>query len=388
MPIDLDDLPRCSCGAVFLTDENLRCHTQENEKCISFFRELMRFASTQLAQFQIHSRTQDIDDIADDKPCRKHRDTEGRFHCPRWGCDFKATKPNHLLKHYGRYIPLYNEPPCVCCGKPAETIGQFLDHAKLHTSDNGDSVAKKEYLPKRCEELRKIRDGQLELETTKVKPTSGSASKKRKRKRTATSAAIDRDLPSSQPMSRMSSHHNAASSLDAIAVQCDPQRPSHIFTVHTEPGPHENRHPSPGRSAGISQLEGSTYEFQPPSENTNSRLQAAEYVESGISPLEPGPATIQDTRPQGNMFIMQPNAHVNARHVNMLPRLGNDSISSQDAGFDTNAAMNIMVQSVHPPPLQQQAIQYANLNMNNFIGPGTMYTDFSPVVSTLNFATQ
>jgi hypothetical protein len=26
--------------------------------------------------------------------------------------------------------------------------------------------------------------------------------------------------------------------------------------------------------------------------------------------------------------------------------------------------------------------------MNNFIGPGTMYTDFSPVVSTLNFATQ
>ncbi|KAJ3563943.1 hypothetical protein NPX13_g8018 [Xylaria arbuscula] len=99
--------------------EELAEELDELKRC----RELVRFASTQLARFQIHSRTQDIDDIADDKSCRKHRDTEGRFHCPRWGCDFKATKPNHLLKHYGRYIPLYNEPPC---DNPISSVGDEI----------------------------------------------------------------------------------------------------------------------------------------------------------------------------------------------------------------------------------------------------------------------
>ena len=102
MLIEFDDLPRCNCGAVFLTEEELKCHTQETETSTSLYKELVRFASAQLERLRIHSPSQDNDDAVDARPCAKHKDSEGQYHCPKWGCDFKADKPNQLLRHYGR----------------------------------------------------------------------------------------------------------------------------------------------------------------------------------------------------------------------------------------------------------------------------------------------
>ncbi|KAI0198505.1 hypothetical protein F4808DRAFT_259923 [Astrocystis sublimbata] len=318
-------------------------------------------------------------------------------------------KPNHLLKHYGRYIPLYNEPPCVRCGKPAATIGQFLDHAKLHVSDSGESVAKNEYLPKRCAELREIRDGQLALEAAKINPPSKPANRRKRKRaenpvRSTSTTAISRDPLSPQPGSCTPSHQNAASSLDATALHHGSQI-LRLFPLSTELDPQANQTPESTNGAAVLQFEKSTYEFQPTPKDTHSGLPAG-YVESGnhvtqpyidfhmttqhrnpLSPLESSRAIAQDTRSEEN--ISQPNAGVNAQHINTLSRLEIGPFTNQGAGCDNNTAIEMMVHPMHPLPVQQQqATRYANMDMNSFVGPGTVYTDFSPVVGTLNFATQ
>ncbi|KAK8000490.1 hypothetical protein PG990_013090 [Apiospora arundinis] len=232
-------------------------------------------------------------------------------------------------------IPLYNEPPCVRCGKPTDTIGQFLEHAKQHSDDTtGDSKAKNDYTPRRCEELRKIRDERLGSETSKTRAPPAS-SKKRKSvpskkgksapSRKRTTAEVAHTVQGGEQVETES----LSSGSHAIESHHDPQASSHANSNSTISATPDFR------------AQGLSNNFPLPPTNTNSNLQT-EFADSEGAAL--------------------PN------------RL--------DGGTAPLTGMPV-------PPISHHGAtaQYAPMNMDGVMGEPA-YDLFGPIVNALNFAIQ
>lgn len=263
-------------------------------------------------------------------------------------------------------IPLYNEPPCVRCGKPTDTIGQFLEHAKQHSDDTiGDSKAKNDYTPRRCEELRKIRDERLGSETSKTRAPPAS-SKKRKSapskkgksapSRKRTTAEVAHTVQGSEQVETES----LSSGSHAIESHHDPQALSHANSNSTISATPDFR------------AQGLSNNFPLPPTNANSSLQT-EFADSEGAALP--------NRLDGGISITF------ANHLDTLPQLGTAPLTGQDAFFNCGAATGSTGMPVPPISHHGATAQYASMNMDDVMGEPA-YDLFGPIVNALNFAIQ
>ncbi|KAK8115604.1 hypothetical protein PG984_012106 [Apiospora sp. TS-2023a] len=251
-------------------------------------------------------------------------------------------------------IPLYNEPPCVHCGKSTDMIGQFLDHAKQHNNDTvSDSKAKNEYTQKRCDELRTIRDERLGSEESKASCPSAS-SEKRKRSTSTEVAHIvkSREQVEGDPLSTRS---------DAMESHNDPRASSR---------PNSNSTNSSIPDFNVQEL---PHNFPPPPANTNSSLQTGFAGSGGLA--------------GGDISISCPSSLVATQTVNTLPQLGTAPLTTQDAFFNHGATTGSTRMLVPPLPPHGATAQYTAMDMGGFMG-GAVYDGFSPIINALNFAMQ
>ncbi|KAK7998737.1 hypothetical protein PG991_014932 [Apiospora marii] len=265
-------------------------------------------------------------------------------------------------------IPLYNEPPCVHCGKSTDMIGQFLDHAKQHNNDTiNDSKAKNEYTQKRCDELRTIRDERLGSEESKASGLSASSKKRKsapskKRKR----ATANRRSTSTEVAHIATSREQVEG--DSLSTRSDGMESHHNPRASSRPNSNSTNSSIPDFS--VQQL---PHNFPPPPANTNTSLQTGFAGSGGVA--------------GGDISISCPSSLVATQTVNTLPQLGTAPLMTQDAFFNHGATTGSTRMLVPPLPHHGATAQYTAMEMGGFMG-GAVYDGFSPIVNALNFAMQ